>query len=646
MSNVLLGHRITRPYFRNLPAAGGGTPGAPKSLARQHAKLALSLHKTFIIFPNQKSGQEIPLPIRRSNSGCTRTFPICCLLLLFALIASGSQLRAQNQNIEVRNAGGGNKEELVRNAAGQVVETRTIDANGKVRSRNTVDFQPGQYAPNTTTTSYYPDGKSVENVVKVTYDRSANFVGEIVEQYEQSGKHLSGHKILHDPVTGMFRCWKWSADSQKYDRIVCPSGEESGEKQPPLKRLSQEEAVKQFEAARTAATAQEKAERMTPKNLVQPPVIQRDASFAIVLPAALLPGKQVSGSVVENTHYISLRPELIVEPISLPLVPGGDAQKLSGWRIEVAGSQPQRADNPFSFTVPAGASAITIKIYPDGQPAQAISKSIPVPKSPPAGSKPKSGYVAQAVCVIGDVCPLGGTFDGNATTALASFGDKPAAIVAETTEMVFVGVPEDLLYGVKQLLFNEGNELLAFPVVVVQMQIVSDGSVLEDFQRELKKDDHKLLFAGVVGVQNLPDEDWTPGMFPKTNLEWARRFVPGFEVPHETHAEREEREMMEKLERQQKGEKAAANEKEKEEKLGSIVFFLKNTAPDIGTWRDSKAESFVVPLNPESFSQGDYRYKFVVDATKGGTSTMQAALIPFVAPVQGQKFTLPSASSK
>ena len=75
-------------------------------------------------------------------------------------------LMAQNQNVEVRNAGGGNKEELVRNAAGQVVETRTVDANGKVRSRNTVDYQPGHYAPDTTTTSYYADGKSVENVVQ------------------------------------------------------------------------------------------------------------------------------------------------------------------------------------------------------------------------------------------------------------------------------------------------------------------------------------------------------------------------------------------------------------------------------------------------------------------------------------------------
>jgi len=102
--------------------------------------------------------------------------------------------------------------------------------------------------------------------------------------------------------------------------------------------------------------------------------------------------------------------------------------------------------------------------------------------------------------------------------------------------------------------------------------------------------------------------------------------------------------MMEKLERQQKGEKAPASEKE--EKLGYIVYFLKNTTPDIGTWRGSQGQTFVLPLNPESFSQGDYRYKFVLDANKTGTYAMDVALIPFVAPVQGQKFILPASASR
>ncbi len=579
------------------------------------------------------------MPIDRNIPGGSWIFRATYLILLSPLLGVPTYLVAQSQNVEVRSAGGGNKEELVRNAAGQVVETRTIDANGNVRSRNRVDYQPGHYAPDTATTTKYADGKSIENVVKVTYDPSANFTSELVEQYEQSGNHISGHKILHDPVTGMFRCWKWNVGSQKYDRIVCPSGEESGEKQPPLKRISQDEAIKMIEGARTAATAAQKAQRMMPKNPVTTPASPKDTDFAVVLPALLAPGKQVSGSVVENTHYIALRPELIVQPVMLPLAPGGNAERLSGWRIEVAGSQPQPADSPFTFKVPAGASSIEVRIYPDGQPGQAVTKSIDVPKSPPS-SKPKSGYVAQALCVAGDVCPIGGTFDGNATTALASFDARPATIVAETSDMVFVGVPDDLIYGVRQLLFNEGAELLAFPVVVAQMEIVADGVTLQDFQHDIKKDEHKLVFAGVLGVQNLPDENWTPGMFPKTNLEWARRFVPGFEVPHESHAEREEREMMEKLELQQKGQKAAANEKE--EKLGYIVFFLKNTTPNVVSWGDSKGQAFALPLNLESFSQGDYRYKLVIDASQSGAYGMDAALIPFVAPVQGQKFTLPA----
>jgi hypothetical protein len=584
------------------------------------------------------------LPSRSKSLSFTRKFLLLAAATPLSVVALSGYLAAQNQTVEVRNAGGGNKEELVRNAAGQVVETRTVDANGKVRSRNTVDYQPGHFVPDTSTTSYYADGKSVENIAKVTYDPSSNFLSELVEQFEQSGKHVSGHRLLHDPVTGEFRCWNWNVEKQNYDRIVCPAGEESGEKAPPLKPITQDEAIKLFEAARTAATAQQKAERMTPKNLVEPPATPRDSTFAIVLPAALVPGKQVSGSIVENTHYIRLRPELIVNDVTLPLVPGGDAAKLSGWRIEIAGSKPERADLPFSFVVPTGTASIGVKVYPEGQPAQAVTKSIPIPKSPPPSSEPKSGYVAQAVCVSGDVCPVGGVFDGNATTALASFGDKPAPIVAETTDMAFIGVPEDLEYGVKPLLFNEGSELLAFPIVVVQIQVVVNGVTLDEFHSDIKQGEKRLAFAGVIGVQNLPDDNWTPGMFPRTNLEWARRFVPNFDVPHETHAQREEREMMEKMERQQRNEKAPA--KDKEEKLGYIAYFLKNTTPDVGTWRGSQGQAFVLPLNPESFSQGDYRYKFVVDANKTGTYAMDVALIPFVSPAQGQKFTLPASASR
>jgi hypothetical protein len=143
-------------------------------------------------------------------------------------------------------------------------------------------------------------------------------------------------------------------------------------------------------------------------------------------------------------------------------------------------------------------------------------------------------------------------------------------------------------------------------------------------------------------VQTLPEEDWRAGTFPSSNLEWAHRFVPGFQVPRESHAEREEREMMERMEQTQKGTKPES--KQKEEKLGTVMYFVKNTTPDVVSWRGAKDGTFALPLNPESFSQGDYRYKFVAEASKTGTYAMEVALIPFVAPVHGQKFTLPSSA--
>jgi len=573
-----------------------------------------------------------------------RRIPIPSFLLFTALVVLAGTLYAQQQNVpgqkvEIRDAGGGNKEELVRNAAGEVIETRTIDANNKVRAQVITERVPGHYVPNTISTAYFADGKSVQRSTKFSYDENANFLSEIIELFDQSGKRTGGHKLIHDPHNGMFRCWDWEGQAQKYQRVACPSGEESGEKPPPLKKLTQDEAVKMFEAARTAAAAQKKQQSMVPKNLVTPPETQNETVYSVVLPAAMTPGKKVSGSVVENPYLLQMRPDLVLQEITLPMVAGSEAAKLSGWQIEVAGANPQRADRPFSFTVPQGAAQIEIKIYPEGDTAKAITRSVAIPKSAPQSSKPKSGYVAQALCVAGDVCPIGGVFNGDATGALAAFDDKPAAIVAETSDMAFVRVPEDLLYD-HQLLFHEDNELLAFPVVIAQIDIVADGDHLDTFQKGIKEGEKKLVFAGIIAAQTLPENDWKDGVFPLSNLEWARRFVPGFEPPHESHAEREEREQMEKLARQQNGVKESAGEKE--EKLGSVVYFIKNMTPEVWTWRGSKDGGFVVPLNPESFSQGDFRYKFVVEASKTGTYHIAAALIPFLAPVQGQKFALPA----
>ena len=106
-------------------------------------------------------------------------------------------------------------------------------------------------------------------------------------------------------------------------------------------------------------------------------------------------------------------------------------------------------------------------------------------------------------------------FSGDATHALAAFDEKPAAIAAETPDMAFVRVPEDLMFGEKRLLFNEGNELLAFSVAIAQVNVVVDDRQLEDFQKQVKQGDQKLVFAGVIGTQTLPEEEWRAGMFPR-----------------------------------------------------------------------------------------------------------------------------------
>ena len=67
---------------------------------------------------------------------------------------------------------------------------------------------------------------------------------------------------------------------------------------------------------------------------------------------------------------------------------------------------------------------------------------------------------------------------------------------------------------------------------------------------------------------------------------------------------------------------------------------MKNTTPETANFRDSKEGMYVFHLQKPSFKMGDFLYKFVVEAKQTGNFGLQAYVIPFLAPVQGQEFPL------
>ena len=187
--------------------------------------------------------------------------PRIWLIFAFLMALIGSPAPSFAQKTVVGDAGGGRKLEFDYNAADQVIEQRTIGADGKLEQK--VDYRVPLRAfivADQTNTSYWPDGKVHKDHASNTYDASANFTGEFVQDFDESGKQVAGHRVTHDPMTNVYTCADWNTAAQNYKFIPCPAGEESGGAEPKeVKRFTYDEVMQHLNAARKASREVPKA---------------------------------------------------------------------------------------------------------------------------------------------------------------------------------------------------------------------------------------------------------------------------------------------------------------------------------------------------------------------------------------------------
>ncbi|HZU44980.1 MAG TPA: hypothetical protein VE994_20040 [Terriglobales bacterium] len=548
-------------------------------------------------------------------------------VLIFVCFASlfGAPLLSAAQRTVVQDAGGGRKQELVYDASDRVVEIRTLSPDGTVLVRNSNEYRPGFYVPQQTTVSYWPDGKAIKLFSRTTYDENSNFTGEVVETYNEVGKHVSGHKLVHDPQTGVYECWNWNPISQKYDHVECPSGEESSE---PLKhgpRISRAQASRLINQARQAATADKKTRNVRPAMPTPASAVARNAVLGIVLPSHAVPGEHLLGTVVNDPERYDFFPDLTVIRITLPSESDALSAPPAGWQIQVADSKPQPADSPFRFTVPADPSQVRITMSQSGNPAKSATQVVSLAQS--SRRSPSHQFEAPAVIAEDDVCEVSGHFVGNDT--FASVDAHQAPVVAETEHSVYLLVPEFLDPGQHSLIVADGPTLVAFPVTLAKLEFTPQ-------QRELKAGESILIIARLSG--GLPDDAWRAGVFPPSNLERARKLVPGFTLPDQAAQNDTDENSNQKPEQPQ-----AQDPKEKEDRgdehVGAILLVLKNGTPENVSLRGSSNQGFSFTLKPEAFEQGDFVYKFVVTALQSGTFAIRGTIIPFLAPSTAQPFS-------
>jgi hypothetical protein len=559
---------------------------------------------------------------------------------LSALLACGAATVAAQHTV-VANNGVAGKIEMDYNAAEQVTQMRTLGADGKLQQKVDYEYLPGYYVAQKTDTTYWPNG-NVRKVARNTYDESANFTGEFIQAFDESGNQIAGHKLTHDPWTGVYRCLEWRVAAQDYQAVACPAGEEASGGEEEVRKFTYEEVARALAAARKTARQQQKMGRMQPMGSmppatpVQPPITAAPQTVGLVLPAQLRPGERVSGTVVEHPDQYDGMPEVTVTRMAVPFESAGEASRLWGWFLEAPGENPQRADGPVTLLVPRRGSGLSITFRQAGNPAHSVSQMLNFPALSAEKPRPLKSFHAAALCLKSGLCTVSGRFSGDSSKTFAAFEGRPATIVAETSDAAYIRIPELTEPGARPLFIAEGSKLVALPVVVGDFVIKNNG-------RELKAGQTLIMFPTLDGPGDIPDPEWQPGNFPASNLAQARQLIPGFELPTGMRQDREQREAEAQREAREKKE-SEENREEEEKKGGEILLVVKNVTPEQISLRSSKNEMLVFRLREEAFRRGEFKYDLLVEAKKAGTVDVNGYVIPFLAPIAGQEFEVKTAA--
>jgi hypothetical protein len=551
-------------------------------------------------------------------------------LALSALLACGAATMVAQRTV-VENNGVGGRIETDFNAAEKVTQMRTIGADGKLQQKVAYEYLPGYYGAQQTDTTYWPNGE-VRKVVRNTYDESSNFTGEFIQVLDQSGKQIAGHQLTHDPWTGVYRCSEWSVAVQGYKAIECPVGEEESGGAEEMKKFTYDEVMRHLEAARKTARQEQKIGHMQPGTPVHPPITTASKEVGLILPAQVRPGQRVSGTVVENPDQYDGLPEIAVTRLVVPFESVGEASQLWGWFFEAPGENQQRADGPITFVVPRGNSGLDIAFRQAGNPAHSISKTLTFPQSLAKKPQLPKSFMAAALCLKGGLCTVSGSFSGDSSKTFAAVEDRPAAIMAETSDTAYISIPELTEPGARPLFIAEGSKVVALPAVVGEFVITNN-------QRELKEGQTLIMSPTLDGPGDLPDPVWRPANFPATNLAQARQLIPGFQLPKDNRGASEKREVEGKREAEGRGESKEKPERGENEG-GEILVVIKNVTPEQISLRSSKNKMLIFHLNKEAFSRGQFKYGLVVEAKMAGKVGVKGYVIPFLAPIAGQEFTL------
>ena len=384
----------------------------------------------------------------------------------------------------------------------------------------------------------------------------------------------------------------------------------------------------ELEAARENAQREQKIRRTQPETQVHRLSNTAQQEVGIVLPAHVRPGELVSGTVVENPDQYGEMPEVTITRVAVPFESSGEASRLSGWLFETAGEEPRRADEPIKLIVPPDKSQITFREA--GNPSHSVSLTLNFSLLAANKSLPPNSFRSPGLCMKGELCVVSGPFNGDGRKTFAAFEDRPAKVVVETSDAVYLDIPEATEPGLRPLFIAEGLKVIALPVAVGKFVIKNNG-------RELQAGETLITFPTLEGPGYIPEPAWQIGGVPATSLQRAQQSIPGFQLSQGDH------EASGELEDHEKEESKEKRELEEKKEEGEILLVIQNQTPKQISLRGSKNETLVFHLRDEAFRRGEFKYDLVVEAKKAGKIDVKGYVIPFLAPIAGQEFSIKAA---
>ena len=427
------------------------------------------------------------LPIR--TFGFTLLVSLISLSIAYA-IAGGGVLAQKDAHTEssmrYNTEGEVVKVETDYDGQGRIIEEREFYSSGNLRKRMSRAYPKGFKKPNTSTTEYGSDGKTITSTTNDDFDKDGNPTSTVTTNYDAKGTETGGSKRERDPKTGQDVCYNWNAAKQTYDKVDCP------------KPIISEELFR-----RLAPPARKPNVELTP-GLQKVNLDTSNGRIVVNLPNDIMAGDTISGTVIAEpkgqTQEERAQNAAGLEGVVIDFRAGESFKRLTlraGYNSEKASGG---VSEIFSLPLPR------MTFQPIDPPCLMLSdpRGNPIGLVPLQITIPPAGFVEYHKPFI--IPPLGqtgrpivitGPFDGNFDNTKLTIGGQPMTPLAESPRQVVVQSPSNLT-GPAEISVKEGNK-------ETKGTFRSVGVNLTAPKTSLKKGESTELHVEVQGLQGIAE---------------------------------------------------------------------------------------------------------------------------------------------